>query len=128
MKKLFFVLLAVSVVGGCLMACGDDSESTENQRQEEYEVTACIDILDIKSKTEEEVASTLGDPIMSESSEFAPGAISNTYADSTEILFVNDEPARITIYPPSGSNVEDGAALIGLSAVSYTHLTLPTKA
>lgn len=109
-RKLLFCLFAATI-GLCLAACVDETEP----EQEQPGVDAVIDILSIAGKTEDEIQSALGAPVFSENSSFSPDAVTNTYADSTEILFVDEIPARITVYPPDGAKVEDGAALIGLT-------------
>ena len=81
----------------------------------ETPVAACIEITSIAGKSESDVAAVLGEPSMSEPSSFADGAISNTYTDGTEVLFADGLAVRITVYPPDGSPMEDGAALLGLS-------------
>lgn len=111
-KKMLALLLGVAVVFA-LSACGGNS--SESAEQEENEISPCFDILSVGNKTEAEVTAVLGDPITTEASSFSEGAVQNTYQDSTEILFVDDAAVRITVYPPDGSLIEDGAALIGLS-------------
>lgn len=111
-RRIIAVLFGISALL-TLTACGGDSSSEGTK--ETSTVIPCIDITAVGRKTESEVSAVLGEPIAKETSSFSDGAVQNTYQDSTEILFVNDSAVRITIYPPEGSRVEDGASLLGLS-------------
>lgn len=122
MKKILIAFVsALSLLALC--ACGGNS-SAEPEKVEEPEepaVEAVVDIFKIADKSESDVAAVLGEPTMSETGTFTlntgskTDTISNTYADGTEITFIDGKAVRITVYPPDGSPVENGAALIGLS-------------
>lgn len=134
MKKLLSLVLAL-LMSVSLAACGSSaagnssSEPAESQSAQQSasstspsaDITPVLDVSTVAGKTAAEVESVLGAPKMSE-----PGSltlqdgttsetVSNTYNDGTEITFIADVAARITVYPPDGSKVEDGAALIGLT-------------
>lgn len=134
MKKLMSLALALLMTVS-MSACGSAPASGSSQAASasveaqvatsSSDATAAAPVLDISliaEKTAVEVESILGSPTTSEIGSFDKQdgtiveSISNTYADGTEITFIGDVAARITVYPPDGSKVEDGAALIGLSA------------
>lgn len=122
MKRIFAVFVSMLLLS-LLCACGGDNSSAQETPSEPEEPTVepVIDIFQIANKNESEVASVLGDPVLSENGNFTLNSgekissISNTYAGGEEITFLQDKAARITIYPPDGSLVENGAVLIGLT-------------
>ncbi|WP_294855659.1 lipoprotein [uncultured Oscillibacter sp.] len=133
MKKLLSLATALLMVAS-LAACGaspagNSSASAASQSAQQSatsssgsaDIAPVLDVSTIAGKTVTEVESVLGAAKISE-----PGSltlqdgtttetVSNTYNDGTEISFISDIAARITVYPPDGSNIEDGAALIGLT-------------
>lgn len=123
MKKLMSLALALLMVAS-LAGCGGTSSENTPPVTSSGDVTVVAPVLDISliaGKTAAQVESVLGVPTQSEPSSFtlksgtSAEAVSNTYNDGTEIFFISDAAARISIYPPAGSKVEDGAALIGLT-------------
>ncbi|MDN0031644.1 hypothetical protein QVN85_01885 [Oscillibacter valericigenes] len=134
MKKLMSLALAL-LMTVFLAACGSAPASGSSQAASasaEAQVTTSsgdamavapvLDISLIAGENAAEVESVLGVPTTSEIGSFDKQdgtiveSISKTYADGTEITFIGDIAARITVYPPDGSKVEDGAALIGLTS------------
>lgn len=118
MKRLFVLIVALVLIASmasCGSAPADNSLNSQPAQSAAVSsvpaVTPVLDISTIANKTPEEVSSVLGDPTMSETG----AVVSNTYSDGTEVYFVDGIAARITVYPPAGSKVEDGAALIGLT-------------
>lgn len=122
MKKILIAFVsALSLLALCACGGNSSSESKKAEEPEEPAVETVVDIFKIADKSEREVAAVLGEPTMSETGTFTLStgekidSVSNTYPNGEEITFLQDKAARITIYPPEGSDVKNGAALIGLS-------------
>lgn len=113
MKRIACLLFAFACLS--LTACGQpQGDSSSTQKGVEWANTY-MDLGEIAGKSQANVAKALGDPVTTSASTFAEGAVSTEYKNGTEILYVGDAAVRITIYPPEGSSIKDGAALIGLT-------------
>lgn len=125
--KIVFTLLIGCLLLGLVACTGKTTSSeqpTNKSSQPESTVTPVIDIKTIANKSQEEVATILGSPITSKETTLTlangtkKDAISSTYQNQSNVLFVDGKAIWIIVYPPEGTvvNVENGAKLIGLNA------------